>query len=125
MLIGLTNITYIRKNPGIEVPVTCTAVQGPGGDLNDFGLYLSRHPNNLESDNISKTEEILDDGTTRMQTFHVKDVEEGDKFFCQLRSESERLAFLGPLDVCAFGMYYSQDSSQVNTGDKLVSQISC
>ncbi|KAJ8040874.1 Receptor-type tyrosine-protein phosphatase delta [Holothuria leucospilota] len=91
---GLTNITYIKKNPGIEVPFTCTAVEGPGGDLNDFGIYLSRNPDDLENNNIS-AQEGSDEGMTKTQTFLVKDVEDGDEFYCQLRKESTRQASLG------------------------------
>ncbi|KAJ8040910.1 Receptor-type tyrosine-protein phosphatase T [Holothuria leucospilota] len=88
---GLKNITYTKMNPGVQVPVTCQAVEGPGGDLNRLQLVLSKSSESLEDDDITVGDRSQD-GTAR--SFMVTDVQKGDMLHCQLRNESGKLAVL-------------------------------
>ncbi|KAJ8040900.1 Tyrosine-protein kinase receptor Tie-1 [Holothuria leucospilota] len=88
---GLENITYTKSNPGVPVPVTCQAVEGPQGDLRSLQLVLSKDSEYLEDDDITAGVRSQD-GTTG--SFMVTNVQIGDMLHCQLRDFNGKLAVL-------------------------------
>ncbi|KAJ8035144.1 Tyrosine-protein kinase receptor Tie-1 [Holothuria leucospilota] len=88
---GLENITYTKMNPEIPVPVTCSAVEGPQGDLSSLQLVLSKDSENLEDDNVTANDRSPD-GTTG--NFTAINVHQGDMMYCQLRNDAGKLAVL-------------------------------
>ncbi|KAJ8040895.1 Angiopoietin-1 receptor [Holothuria leucospilota] len=97
---GLENITYTKMNPEVPVPVTCQAVEGPGGNLSSLQLVLSKNSESLVDDDITAGE-ISEDATTR--NFMVTNIHQGDMLHCQLRNGTGKLAFLS-LSVEAFDL---------------------
>ncbi|KAJ8040912.1 Angiopoietin-1 receptor [Holothuria leucospilota] len=88
---GLENITYTKVNPEVPVPVTCQAVEGPGGDLRSLQLVLSKDSESLMDDDITAGERSQD-GTTG--SFVVTNVQTGDMLHCQLHNGAGKLAVL-------------------------------
>ncbi|XP_071851958.1 angiopoietin-1 receptor-like [Apostichopus japonicus] len=89
---GLIDAAYTRKNPGVTVPVTCTAEKGPSSsDINQLNIVLSRHHENLDDNGISP-EEVFGNITTRTATFMVDNVTDGQTLYCQLRKDGNRYA---------------------------------
>ncbi|XP_071854474.1 angiopoietin-1 receptor-like isoform X2 [Apostichopus japonicus] len=90
--IGLIDATYTRKNPGVTVPVTCTAAKGPSpSDISNLNFVLSRHHENLDNNGISP-EEVFGNATTRTAPFMVDNVTDGETLYCQLRKDGKKYA---------------------------------
>ncbi|XP_071848509.1 uncharacterized protein [Apostichopus japonicus] len=89
---GIIDAAYTRKNPGVTVPVTCTAAKGPSpSEISNLNFVLSRHHENLDDNGISP-EEVVGNATTRTASFVVDNVTDGETFFCQLRKSGKKYA---------------------------------
>ncbi|XP_071851966.1 uncharacterized protein [Apostichopus japonicus] len=89
---GIIDAAYTRKNPGVTVPVTCTAAKGPSPtDINNLNFVLSRHHEHLYDDGIS-SEQWISNATTRAAAFMVDTVIDGQTLYCQLRKDDKRYA---------------------------------
>ncbi|PIK60607.1 hypothetical protein BSL78_02451, partial [Apostichopus japonicus] len=88
----IIDAAFTRKNPGVTVPVTCTAAYGPSpSDINQLAFVLSRHHENLDDNGIS-IGEVTDDATTRTAAFMVDNVIDGQTLYCQLRKDGKKYA---------------------------------
>ncbi|PIK39074.1 hypothetical protein BSL78_24081, partial [Apostichopus japonicus] len=88
----LIDAAYTRRNPGVTVPVTCTAAKGPSPtDINNLNFVLSRHHEHLYDDGIS-SEQWISNATTRTAAFMVDNVIDGQTLYCQLRKDDKRYA---------------------------------
>ncbi|KAJ8040184.1 Receptor-type tyrosine-protein phosphatase alpha [Holothuria leucospilota] len=90
---GLESATYTRVNQNVTVPVNCTAVQGPGGNLTDLEFVLSRSGDELDENNIALNDTFLLD-TTVTRFFTVGGLDEDVILYCQLRNQSDVVAVL-------------------------------
>ncbi|XP_071830025.1 uncharacterized protein [Apostichopus japonicus] len=90
---GLVDATFTKVNPGVAVPVHCTAIEGPGGDLDTLDLVLSWHPIGLQNEDI-KYNGTMEDTNVKINTFIVDNVLEGHWLFCQLRARGTMVAVL-------------------------------
>ncbi|XP_071838026.1 uncharacterized protein [Apostichopus japonicus] len=90
---GLIDITYAKQNPGTPGRVTCVVQEGPGGNIDGLDLLVSRDQRDLILDGIV-SEGSFREGSTKIHTFIVSNVREGDKLYCQLRKNNETLAML-------------------------------
>ncbi|PIK46311.1 putative receptor-type tyrosine-protein phosphatase alpha, partial [Apostichopus japonicus] len=89
---GLIDATYTRKNPGVTVPVTCTAARGPSpSGIEDLSFVLSRQHDNLDDDGISSGG-VTGDTTTITASFMVDNVIDGQTLYCQLRKDDNKYA---------------------------------
>ncbi|XP_071851923.1 angiopoietin-1 receptor-like isoform X2 [Apostichopus japonicus] len=89
---GLIDAAYTRKNPGVTVPVTCTAAKGPSPtDVDNLNFVLSRHREHLDDDGISSAPLSIN-ATTRTAEFMVDNVIDGQTLYCQLRKDDNRYA---------------------------------
>ncbi|PIK34678.1 putative receptor-type tyrosine-protein phosphatase U-like [Apostichopus japonicus] len=89
---GLVDAAYTRKNPGVTVPVTCTAAKGPSPSyINQLNFVLSRDHENLDDNGISG-EEFFGNATTRTAPFMVDNVTDGQTLYCQLRKDDNKYA---------------------------------
>ncbi|KAJ8040188.1 Receptor-type tyrosine-protein phosphatase T [Holothuria leucospilota] len=91
---GLVSATSTRVNALFPVPVNCTAIIGPGGDLTTVDFVLSRHPNNLDPGKIGSSGSYLA-GHTVTKLFKVDGVNQNLTLYCQLRTSTDgRVAVL-------------------------------
>ncbi|XP_071854385.1 receptor-type tyrosine-protein phosphatase F-like isoform X3 [Apostichopus japonicus] len=89
---GLIDAAYTPKNPGVTVPVNCTAAKGPSGsDINTLNFVLSRHHESLDDNGIS-SRDVTDDPTTTTTSFLVDNVTDGQTLYCQLRKDGQTYA---------------------------------
>lgn len=105
MFTGLVDATFTKVNPGVAVPVHCTAIEGPGGDLDTLDLVLSWHPISLQNEDI-KYNGTMEDTNVKINTFIVDNVLEGHWLFCQLRARGTMVAVLD-VTIEFYGEYFS------------------
>ncbi|KAJ8040194.1 Receptor-type tyrosine-protein phosphatase T [Holothuria leucospilota] len=89
IITSLERASYTRVNPNVAFPLNCSAVEGPGGNLSDFEVVLSRIRNSFVDTNIALNN-TLETSTTITGFFTVSGVDQDVNLYCQLRNKSNK-----------------------------------
>ncbi|KAJ8040196.1 Receptor-type tyrosine-protein phosphatase T [Holothuria leucospilota] len=98
---GLVRATSTRVNALVPVPVNCTLIIGPGGNLSALEFVLSRSLDDLNDENITSNG-IDQTGNTVTKLFMVSGVNHDLSLYCQLRDSTDGMVAVLAVNVSVY-----------------------